>query len=220
MLGIFVLLITLVIGGIYPESHFDVSTKLTVQNFDETVKDRVDQNKTFFVRWIASEGWGWWRKQAPAWNEVVQMFKSNPDVAFGDVLLSEQQIRGNHNPGAGGWPTIRYFNKKTGYEGASYKQKTKGSMCDELGNIDNMKAYIEEAGETSLCSVVTQNGCSQKEKEFIDKFSTAPHDAVATQITRLQGMSGKIMTSDNRNWLNQRLAILKQLARNVNKEEL
>jgi len=57
------------------------------------------------------------------------MFGSNPDVAFGDVLLSEQQIRGNHNPGAGGWPTIRYFNKQTGYEGASYVKKKQINLC-------------------------------------------------------------------------------------------
>ena len=33
-------------------------------------------------------------KQAPAWNEIVRRFKDNEDVAFADVNLSEQQIRG------------------------------------------------------------------------------------------------------------------------------
>jgi len=146
------------------------------------------------------------------------MFKSNPDVAFGDVLLSEQQIRGNHNPGAGGWPTIKYFNKQTGYEGAAYKQKTQKSMCDELGQIDAMKAYIEEAGQTSLCSVVTKAGCSDKEKAFIEKFKDADQATVSSQLSRLQGMAGKSMTADNRAWLAQRVAVLKQLSKG--KEEL
>jgi len=146
------------------------------------------------------------------------MFKSNPDVSFGDVLLSEQQIRGNHNPGAGGWPTIKYFNKKTGYDGAAYTQKTQKSMCDELGDIDYMKAYIEEAGETSLCSVVTKAGCSEKEKSFIDKFATLDEATVSSQLRRLQSMAGKSMTEDNRAWLAQRVAILKQLSKG--KEEL
>ena len=57
-------------------------------------------------------------------------------------------IRGNYNPGAGGWPTIRYFNSKTGYEGAPYQKKTSAPMCTELGSEENMQAYVEEAGAT------------------------------------------------------------------------
>ena len=53
-------------------------------------------------------------KQAPAWNQAVKEFANDNNVAFGDVNLAEAQIRGNHNPGAGGWPTIRYFNQETG----------------------------------------------------------------------------------------------------------
>ena len=33
-------------------------------------------------------------KQAPAWNEAVKRFADNEDVAFGDINLSDQQIRG------------------------------------------------------------------------------------------------------------------------------
>jgi len=147
------------------------------------------------------------------------MFASNPNVAFGDVLLSEQQIRGNHNPGSGGWPTIKYFNKKTGYEGASYEKKTDKSMCDELGDISYMQAYVEEAGQTSLCSVVTKDGCSEKQIEFIDKTKTLSKDALNQQLERLLGMAGKSMTAPLRSWLNQRVAILKQHIANV-KEDL
>jgi len=43
-------------GGIYPDGHFDRVTKLTVSTFDDEVKENVDAGKTFFVRWIASEG--------------------------------------------------------------------------------------------------------------------------------------------------------------------
>jgi hypothetical protein len=53
-----VLLATMVAGGIYPEDHWTRSTKLTVQNFDDEVKKNIDADKTFFVRWIASEGYG------------------------------------------------------------------------------------------------------------------------------------------------------------------
>jgi len=43
-------------AGIYPDDHWDYSTKLTVDSFDAHVKEQVDAGKTLFVRWIASEG--------------------------------------------------------------------------------------------------------------------------------------------------------------------
>ena len=55
---------------------------------------------------------------------MVKLFGSNKDVSFGDVNLSESSVRSSHgtsqSPGAGGWPTVRYFNKATGYGGAPY----------------------------------------------------------------------------------------------------
>merc|ERR1712129_642630 len=46
--------------------------------------------------------------------------------------------------GKAGWPTIRYFNKKTGYGGGGYQQKEQGKVCDELGKVRRMQAYIDE----------------------------------------------------------------------------
>jgi hypothetical protein len=115
----------------------------------------------------------------------------------------------------GGWPTIRYFNKDTGYDGASYTQKTSGAMCDELGDVDNMQAYVMEAGQTSLCSIDTKIGCSEKESGYIDKMQTkTPADRQA-QLDRLLGMTGKSMKDSLKQWLGQRLAILKQFARDT-----
>jgi hypothetical protein len=110
----------------------------------------------------------------------VQAFATNPDVAFGDVNLAEDQVRetpvgGDHNPGAGGWPTVKYFNKETGYQGKPYKQKTGDAMCDELGNDMYMQAHIEEAGATQLCRLSDGAGCSEKELKFIEEWKgTAP----------------------------------------------
>jgi hypothetical protein len=42
--------------AIYPPDHFDYSTKLTVDTFDDQVKSAVDSGKTLMVRWIASAG--------------------------------------------------------------------------------------------------------------------------------------------------------------------
>ena len=130
------------------DDHWSYSTQLNVDNIDETIKQAVDADQTLFVRWIASEGWGWWRKQAPSWNKAIQAFASNPDVVFGDINLSKDPVRGIHSPGKGGWPSVKYFNKDTGYEGRHYEKKTSKKICDELGNVAMMKSFVEEAGNT------------------------------------------------------------------------
>lgn len=140
----------------------------------------------------------------------MQKFAGTPDVAFGDVNLSEDPVRGNNNPGAGGWPTIRYFNKETGYDGGNYVKKTNGAMCDELGNIEHMQAYVEDYGQTSLCSVLTKQGCSDKEAGYIDRLSDMDLDKVKGQLERLQGLKGGKMNPDLSKWLSQRVAILRQ----------
>lgn len=132
---------------------------------------------------------------------------------FGDVNLSKNQVRIG-SPGAGGWPTVRHFNKKTGYEGEQYKQKTSEAMCTELGpGQPYLQQYIEEF--TSLCEAKTEEGCSEKEKAFIKTWK-AKIDGGATsdvdkQIKRLDGMTGSSMKAELMQWVRQRLSILKQL---------
>jgi hypothetical protein len=43
-------------AGIYPEDHWTKSTMLTTSNFETKVAEEIDAGRTFFVRWIASEG--------------------------------------------------------------------------------------------------------------------------------------------------------------------
>jgi len=128
----------------------------------------------------------------------------------------------DQGPGAGGWPTIRYFNKETGYGGKAYPKKTQEAMCDELGpKNDYMQQYVEEMGGTSLCNVKkTDTGCSDKQKTFIEKWNTKPSDEISKQLERLKGMvdkSGDSMKPEALSWAKQRLGIFKQLAK---KDEL
>jgi len=44
------------LGGIYPDNHFDTVTKLDKSNIDSTIQSSIDSGKTLFVRFIASEG--------------------------------------------------------------------------------------------------------------------------------------------------------------------
>lgn len=160
-------------------------------------------------------------KQAPAWNKVIEDFQGNADVAFGDVSLSSDQVRNingeDMGAGAGGWPTIRYFNKETGYGGKPYVQKTSTAMCDELGpKNEYMQQYVEEAGGTSLCNVKkTDTGCTDKQKAFIEKWTGKPMDDISKQLDRLKGMVDKdsaSMKPEMLTWAKHRLNIFKQLS--------
>jgi len=144
------------------------------------------------------------------------------------VVLSKNQVRTIHGedqgPGAGGWPTIRYFNKETGYGGKPYVKKTSGAMCDELGPKEEyMQMYVEEAGGTSLCNVFKpESGCSDKAKGFIEKWSAKTEKDWTAQTERLKGMLDKgsgSLKPEVLGWAKQRLSIFKQLAKGP-KEEL
>jgi len=165
-------------------------------------------------------------KQAPAWNKVTADFKGNPDVAFGDVVLAKNQVRSIHGTeqgaGAGGWPTIRFFNKQTGYGGKPYPKKTDKAMCDELGpGEEYMQEYVEEQSGASLCSINdTAKGCSDEQKKFIAKWLEKPAPDVKKQLDRLQGMvdkDGTSMKPEALKWAKQRLGIIKQVGK---REEL
>lgn len=133
-------------------------------------------------------------------------------MSFGDVNLSEEAIRGPpHNPGAGGWPTVRYFNKETGLDGGNYVKKTEKAMCEELGNDELMTAYVEEYAGTSLCQATTENGCNDREKEYISKFKDQSISQLQQQQDRLTKMAAGKMKPELMTWLNKRKNILRQL---------
>ena len=43
-------------SAIYPDDHWDYATRLTADNFKDTIQTEIDAGKTMFVRWIASPG--------------------------------------------------------------------------------------------------------------------------------------------------------------------
>ena len=72
-------------------------------------------------------------------------------MSFGDVDMSSNPVRpgGEITPGAGGWPTIAYFNKETGYQGRPYQKKTTKPVCQELGDVSTMTQFVLDAGGVS-----------------------------------------------------------------------
>ena len=146
------------------------------------------------------------------------MFADNPKVSFGDVNLQEQPIRsiGEHqyNPGAGGWPTIRYFNQSTGLGGGSYVKVTGEPMCAELGDVDRMVTYVEDYGNAFLCSVSApdrSSGCDDRERAYTDKMRHLTAEEWTAQLSRLASMEGGSMKPDLAAWVTKRRKILVQL---------
>jgi len=214
---------------IYPPGHFDSVTKIASSSFESFVKEKVDSGQTLFVRWVASHGEGAGVEQAPAWNRITKAFANHTDVAFGECNLSDELeidgrgFRGKYagKPGTGGWPTIRAYNKKTGYEGAfagDWKDanELEGTNSEVFGQVETLERYVLELASTSLCRTNTGAGCSHRELAFIGKFTregSGPTGQVAAlQLARLQGMEGMSMKPELKEWLGQRIAILKQLS--------
>lgn len=82
-------------------------------------------------------------------------------------------------------------------------------MCDELGDTDYMRTYVEEAGQTSTCSAATSSGCSKKEVDYIEKMKAS--SKVSQELARLLAMDASHLKENLVKWLRQRIAILKQL---------
>jgi len=147
---------------------------------------------------------------------VTKLFAGSTDVAYMDVNLSKESIREGpngeaYNPGAGGWPTIRYFNKETGIAGGTYVKKTSEAMCTELGDEERMIDYIEEIGKTSICAVETKKGCDEKEIGYIAKMESESNEVLESKLDRLVSMENSTMTPELLSWLKKRKKILKKL---------
>ncbi|CAB9514729.1 glutathione peroxidase [Seminavis robusta] len=183
-----------VVQAIYPDGHFDYVTKITDKgHLEAVVADTLKTDDTLFVLTKAFAESG------------------NKQVRFADITLSEAPISGPpYDAGKGGWPTIRYFNKETGKDGAPYQKKTDKSMCDELGNFDNMLDYVEEAGNTALCAP-DGSGCDERSAKYMAKFKAKSKEEQAAQLKRLEGMDGSSMKQDLLDWKETRKRLLKTL---------
>lgn len=162
-------------------------------------------------------------KQAPAWNAITKEYKSHPDVVFGDVNLSKDPVGREHEPGKGGWPTVKYFNADTGLQGAPYQKKTNKAMCDELGVVDNMRNYVIDAANILQCDVTSLAGCNKIESDFINQWNTKTTAEQSKEVDRLAGLMSQSANFSlaARKWIKKRHAILKSMLANApNKDEL
>jgi len=110
-------------------------------------------------------------------------------VVFGDVNLKEGPVRvaadgTPQNPGAGGWPTLRYFNADTGPGGAVVPRKTTQKICDEFKVGARMIEATKECMQ--VCDAATGDGCEPDEVAFLDTWRAS--DGIAAEKARLEGL--------------------------------
>jgi hypothetical protein len=150
----------------------------------------------------------------------VRAFQGNNDVVFGDINLAEAgaDVRGPpHNPGSGGWPTIRYFTGETGVDGGSYVKKTTKSICDELGTFEAMVDYIEEYGKTVLCGLDKTN-CNQHEIDYLERMSPKTLEEIEQEYQRISGMDVERLQEALQEWNLRRRRILSKMLAAVKTE--
>jgi len=126
-----------------------------------------------------------------------------------------------HNPGRQGWPTIRYYNQVTGYGGADYEKLTFDKIHDELRDVKNMKNYVNSAGTTTLCDVVTEDNCTEKESKYIRPWKALSKwkrksnilAALRKELDLLIDLSIDASSLDGlqKQWVGQRQGLLKAL---------
>merc|ERR1712038_201195 len=117
-------------------------------------------------------------------------------------------------PGAGGWPTIKYFNKETGLDGGTYVKVTDKAMCEELGDEELMTNYVEEYGNTMQCNPVNLVGCTDRDKTYIGVMGTRSTADLEDQFRRLTSYDPKTMKKHVGDWIIKRKKILKVLIAN------
>ena len=97
-------------------------------------------------------------------------------------------------------PTVKYF-----LEGDREGKDYYGGR-----DFDSLKAFVENELEIK-CSIEDGVGCSDKEKAYIEKMKAKTSDDRVKQVKRLEGMAGESMKAELKQWLLQRLHILRTL---------
>jgi hypothetical protein len=143
---------------------------------------------------------------------VVEAFAGNHHVAFGDVNLSQDPVRRNYSPGAGGWPTVRRFDAASGLDGVPYEKQTSMSMCDELGP-DHSYLHDWVAEYAQPCSVLDESGCDERQLQYLHKQKNNDAGQWKQQLERLEKLEagGNSMKADLLQWIRQRKKILQTL---------
>mmetsp|Transcript_20515 Transcript_20515/g.29755 ORF Transcript_20515/g.29755 Transcript_20515/m.29755 type:complete len:150 (-) Transcript_20515:472-921(-) len=146
----------------------------------------------------------------PAWDKLGDEYAGSSSVLIGDVDCTEEDARPLCEQfGIQGYPTIKYFvdgDTATGedYQGGRDFESLKRHVVDNL----EVKCLVSNPSE----------GCTEKEIGYITKMKGKTADDWKKQLDRLDGMKGGSMKPELKQWLVQRLNILKQLDSGASEE--
>jgi len=138
---------------------------------------------------------------APDWDKLSEDYAGSSSVLIADVdctveadLCQKFDVKG--------YPTIKYWvdGVATPYEGGRDLEALQKFTKDTLNKP---------------CQIEDPKDCSDKERDFLTKMKEAGPDAIAKQLERLTGMSATRVKAELKQWLNQRLNILRQLASSI-----
>ena len=136
----------------------------------------------------------------PAWDQLGDEYASSSSVVVADVdctvhqdLCSDYDVKG--------YPTIKYFTSETPETGEDYQ----GGR-----SFDDLKTFVADTLEVK-CLLDNVEGCTDKEKDFMEKWKVKEKVEAAAQLDRLNKMVGGTMAPDLKKWVAQRINILKQL---------
>merc|ERR1711865_499129 len=134
------------------------------------------------------------------WNKLGDEFAASSSVVIADVDCTvETQIGTDYD--VKGYPTIKYFSAETGKKGKDYSGGR--SLAD-------LTKFVKDTLE-SKCSVKEPKDCTDKENKYIAKMKGKGAADIAKQLKRLDTMKSGSMKPALKQWLVQRLNILKQL---------
>lgn len=138
----------------------------------------------------------------PDWDKLGDEYAGSSSVLIGDVDCTADGKELCDKNGVQGYPTIKYFVDGDIEEGKDWS-----------GGRDyhSLKAHVEENLEVKcLIEDAKNSGCNEKQQAYIEKMTSKPFEEQMKQLQRLEGMKGQTMAVENRQWLMQRLAVLKQ----------
>jgi len=151
----------------------------------------------FYAPWC-----GHCKAMKPAFDEVGGLFNGQDSpVVIGKVDCTvETDLCSKY--GVSGYPTLQYFDAASGLDA--------GKPYSGGRDVPGLKSFVEETLKPK-CSAKNPEGCSEKEKGFLAKVQSLAKSELEEQIARLDKMKGSSMAPELKQWLHQRLAILKEL---------
>lgn len=142
------------------------------------------------------------------WNKLGDEFAgSSSPVLIGDVdctadgesMCTEFEVQG--------YPTIKYF----------VDGDTKGTAYQGGRDFDSLLQHVND-NLLPKCDIKNPVDCTDREKGYIEKMSKATAEERKKQLSRLQGMVGKSMKAELKQWLSQRLHILTSMESGISEE--